>query len=169
MRSLIEEIKLELSSLDDNSQIIESDDIWTVNKKRTDFPLADIHKIFRGLDRQEIYILETHIERKLPEQLSEFYKAANGLSLFYGSMSIAGLIVEGRQPIDLRYGNVIDRPMENGKLIDNSNQIRFGGYCSDEHVELMMYLDDAAVYAVRGFREGPIYYRWPSLEVFLRS
>lgn len=74
--------------------------------------------------------------------------------------------LRGYEPISLEYGTTMDRPIENEKFIDNSNQIRFGGYGIDE-IDLMVYLDDPRIFAVRRFREGPIYYKWPDMETML--
>ena len=170
MKSLIEQIKSELVSIESDIEPFIESNTWIIHKEREQFPLANVHNIYNGLSDVEIQKLSSDIDRKIPLVLKEFYKEANGLSLFYNSIGIRGYLGkrDSLQPISLEYGNIIDRPIENNEFVDNSNQIRFGSYTIEE-VDLMMCLDSDVVYAVRRFRDEPIYFKWPNFEEFLLS
>jgi len=127
------------------------------------------HIFYKGLNNNEINDLENRIERNIPDELKDFYRASNGLSLFAGSLSIGGLIdrtPSSSNPIDLRYGNTVDRPMKEGEFTDNSNEIRFGGYGID-HFDLLINLDKKSIYAVPRFTPEPIYDEWLNFKEFL--
>ncbi|MFC2073440.1 hypothetical protein ACFLRS_01140 [Campylobacterota bacterium] len=129
------------------------------------------HIFYKGLNDSEINDLENRIERNMSEELKDFYRVSNGLSLFAGSLSIGGLIdrtPSSSNPIDLRYGNTVDRPMKEGEFTDNSNEIRFGGYGID-HFDLLVNLDKKNIYAVPRFAPEPIYYEWVNFKEFLIS
>lgn len=172
MKDLIRRIKEKLGDSDENICWEEPDGCWICRdpgQEQKQFPRARLHKVYPGLDEAQLMELERLIDRKLPKDLRHFYREANGLSLFYGSLNIHGLIGVGKnQPVSLEYGTVRDRPIENGHFIDDSNQIRFGGFGID-HIDLMVYLDDPRVFAVRRFREGPLYYEWASLASMIES
>jgi len=127
------------------------------------------HIFYKGLNNDEIHDLENRIERNIPEELKDFYRASNGLSLFSGSLSIGGLIdrtPSNSNPIDLRYGNTVDRPMKEGVLTDHSSEIRFGGYGID-HFDLLINLNNKHICAVPRFTPQPIYYEWLNFQEFL--
>lgn len=124
--------------------------------------------------RPDVDRLETSIQLTLPADLRSFYRQANGLDLFSGSLSIRGLRdgysrqTSIRLPTSLRYGNVIDKP--NGQLEGPANQVRFGFFSDDPGAELAMNLDgDRSVYAYPRYKLAPVLFRWSNLQTFLLS
>lgn len=143
---------------------------------------AYLHVLYAPITLAQIDTLEKKIVRPIPEDVRNLLRYANGLSLFFSSLSIAGLRFnysrqmsdEARQPVSMEYGNVLNRPLEgnegNERFADNSQEIRIGGFCEDPGFELMMRLDgDRRVYAVPRDRMGPVLYEWPDLPTLLMS
>lgn len=143
---------------------------------------AYLHEFYAPISVEQIGTLERKIRRPVPEDVKNLLQHANGLSLFFSSLSIAGLRFdysrqmsdEARQPVSMEYGNVIGRPLEgeegNERFADNSQEIRFGGFCEEPGSELMMKIDgDRRVYAVPRDRMGPVLYEWPDLPTLLMS
>ena len=128
------------------------------------------HCFYSGLSDDEIKKLEDVIQKKLPTDLIELYKACNGFSIFHSSLDIRGLLKENcRNPITLEYGNIIDRPMKDGVFLDNSQEVRFGSYGPD-HIELMMHITGGKIKAVNRCETSEnVFKTWPSLKELLNS
>jgi len=173
MRHFIEEIKEQLMNYHGGNDYYEDEDgnlFIGFFAENEEYGIKNyLHTFYAGLNDSQIDDLEYQIERKLPEDLRSFYKETNGCTLFR-SLKIQGYIGKGvsLQPISLRYGTVVDRPMKDGKFTDNSKEIRFGGYVID-HYDVMRYLDKVTIYAVQRFAPEPVYYEWKNLEHFFGS
>lgn len=114
------ELEARLREVDDEGSVLTTDGVLLIRKDRPRpdglFPLAYLHEIFAPLCEQEIQCLEQLIERQLPQELANFYRCANGLTLFSASLSISGLRKDysrrpgTRLPVSLEYGNTKERP-----------------------------------------------------------
>jgi hypothetical protein len=179
----IKSIISRLESVENSKSLVLEDGTHLISKlpARDDglFQEAYQHEIYPSLSEDEIFHLEGLISRKIPDNLKDYYRICNGMSIFSGSLSIRGLRenytrdVDVRLPISLESGNTKDRPMRkiNGKdeFIDNSGQIRFG-FFSYSGTELMMLIsDEKRIYAVPRYKDGPILYEWESFESMLNS
>lgn len=161
-----------LRELDDSGSIIQPDGTMLIRKNppRKDglFANSYLHEVYSGLNDDEIGELEGLIGKELPEQLRSFYKCANGLKIFAGSLSIRGLRksykrdVDVRLPVSLEYGNLIETPEG-----EERSQIRFGWYPAQD-VELVVYLDKPdEVFAVPRYKNNPALFHWSSLNELL--
>lgn len=131
------------------------------------FSQAYLHEIYAPLSEPEIEALEQDAGRVIPSDLSAFYRLANGLSLFAGSLSINGARTDYsrspdvRQPVSLRYGNQIERPA--GAPLD---AVQFGFYSADPGHHA--WIDGSGeVYVTALGRPAPKLRTWPSLWTFL--
>lgn len=175
--ALAEIIIAKLRSLDDVESRTLENGTWLIRKNppRRDGRFADayLHEVYSGLRANQIYQLEALIGRKLPPDLRVLYEQANGMSLFYDSLSIRGLredysrALSVRLPVSLEYGNVIDRP--EGQEKSGVDYVRFGFY-SDDGSELAIALDGRReIYAFPRYRLQPVLFEWPDLESMLLS
>ena len=160
--------------MDNTGSIVQANGTRLISKfpPRKDglFSDAYLHEIYAGLKENEIDDLEASACKKLPEQLREFYRYANGLSIFADSLSIRGLRrnytrdTGSRLPVSLEYGNVIEKPEGNAR-----SQLRFGWF-SAQDAELVIDLDNPMeICAVPSCQNSPVLYRWSSLEALLST
>jgi hypothetical protein len=73
---------------------------------------AYLHRLYRGLDEEEIADIEATVGRSVPPRLREFYSVTNGARLFEGQVSVSGLVRDfsrdpGREgPISIEQDNL---------------------------------------------------------------
>lgn len=60
-------------------------------------PKAFKHVVYKGLDSNDIVLLQTKLGRELPSQYEEFLKFANGMLFFLGTIRIFGYMPEERE------------------------------------------------------------------------
>lgn len=129
-----------------------------------------LHSVIDGLPQKQINNLETRLQRRLPEKLKEFYKLANGLDVYCGSLIIGGsLDCSGVQPISLHYENLIDLPRTSGgSEIFDEEHIYIGGYSSDKSY-IKINIETERILLERDNVWGVYPLEWGSLEEFLWS
>lgn len=144
-------------------------------KPRADglFSKAYMHSIYSGLSEDSIRDLANMIGRHLPEPLMDFYRAANGLSLFCGSLSISGLRVdysrnpEVRLPVSLEYGNTLELPKGSDTYAATERPISLGFYSWGKGAHVFLDPTSFGVWLAPRNHLSPILYQWASLEYFL--
>ncbi len=132
--------------------------------------MAYLHSIFEPLKEEEIDQIEQEISHKLPDELKNFYRHANGGSFFL-TIEINGLRRNYNrklndnvyQPISIRYQNVIDQPISK-----TEKMVFFGGYELDGS-NLYMIDDDPRVFLCPSDNVFPVLYEWENFEFFLLS
>lgn len=135
------------------------------------------HEIYPALDERSICDLESLIGRRIPQDLASFYRKANGISLFCGSLSIGGMRLDYSRsadvflPVSLRNGNVVDLPEALPETSDSvRNQIRFGFYADGEGRELVAWSDgNPEIMLMPRYQAYPVIYSWHTFADFLRS
>lgn len=176
MMSIVETLR----ALDDRGSQLLADGTLRIRKDppRPDglFPDAFLHWIFPPLTAAQVENLSERIAKPIPEELHAFYLAANGLSVFSGSMSIRGLRggrVAGSPmhfPVSLEYGNTIDRPEPVGDwFCDQENHVRFGFYSGAGGRELVVGHRSRRVYLTPRYKTGPVLFEWANFGEFLSS
>jgi hypothetical protein len=134
------------------------------------FQEAYLHEVYAPLSRSDVTALAELIGRAVPQPLSDFYTAANGLSMFCGSLTIRGLRPQmnrtgaARYPVSLSYGNKIEISEGDG----DSDRIVFGFYSDGEgyEVSILPSQDNSIVLTPRR-RTGPHLRSWSSFSAFL--
>lgn len=170
----VDELIASLRALNDSGSVVQANGTRLIGKfpPRKDglFSDAYLHEVYAGLAEDGIDDLEALAGKKLPEQLRELYRYANGLSIFAHSLSIRGLRrnysrdIGARLPISLEYGNTVEKPGGGTR-----SQLRFGWY-SAQDAELVIDLDDPIeIWAVPRHQSSPVLYRWSSLEELLST
>lgn len=170
----VDKLIASLRALNDSGSTVQANGTRLISKfsPRKDglFSDAYLHEVYAGLAEDGIDDLEALAGKKLPEPLREFYRYANGLSIFADSLSIRGLRrnytrdIGSRLPVSLEYGNTVEKP-EGGTC----SQLRFGWY-SAQGAELVLDLDDPVeIWAVPRYQSSPVLYRWSSLEELLSA
>lgn len=149
------------------------------NPPRTDglFEQGYRHEIYSPLDESKILLLEQLSGKRIPDDLKDFYRQANGLSFFCGSLSIGGLRTDytrdmgSYQPVSLEYGNRLELPQTGNDLdTPHREQIKFGFYAGGDGAELAMSLDgDRRIFLLPRRRTAPILFCWSNLKDFLQS
>lgn len=131
-------------------------------------PYAWLHGVFKPLSDNEIKELKIRLNR-LPEFLQEFYKYANGFSIYSNELSIYGLrrsvsrdIDSVWQPFDIIDLNYYDRPKDSV-----SHMFFFGGYYEDGSLLYYNELEDTICRCSAGSTK-PINI-WNSFKIFLMN
>ncbi len=103
-------------------------------------PEAYLHVLYGPLGDRELLLLESQIERPIPEELKEFYRWTNGLSLFAYKLTIDGWREDDArggdgmwEPYSLVVPNVFERPVDAPQ-----GMVFFGGYEDDASLLGMM-------------------------------
>ncbi|WP_405207162.1 SMI1/KNR4 family protein [Aquimarina sp. LLG6339-5] len=71
--------------------IIQENGTELIGKATHIAPMAWLHSLFKGLEKQEIEKLETELNTEIPNRYAEFLKFSNGLQLFNTTLSFHGL------------------------------------------------------------------------------
>ncbi|WP_322084994.1 SMI1/KNR4 family protein [Burkholderia sp. BCC1999] len=128
---------------------------------------AYLHTLYPALTDAEIKILEEQIERKLPQQLVDFYGECNGFHYFvdtlivYGLRSIAGRGADAfYQPYDMRTPNVDERIRD-----ADEDAIFFAWYDWDGSL-VYTRKNESAIYMCGNDSMKPVG-KWSSLKEFL--
>ncbi len=139
------------------------------------FSKAYTHELYAALDDAQIDALEQAIGKPIPGALRDFYRIANGLDLFFGSISIHGLRRDYsrnpdiRLPISLEYGNSMDIPADVERFPERAQGVRFGFFAWGDCAELILDAATEEVLMVPRYRMDPVLYTWPSFTLFLES
>ncbi len=129
---------------------------------------AWLHQIFKGLSDEEIILLESQLNRKVPQPYRAFLEEMNGAIFFSGSIALYGFRENYHrdqqtiwQPFDLLTPNVYER------LADaNDTYFFIGGYNWDGS---LLYIDTATNFVFRCSRDSskPLN-KWHSFEEMLK-
>lgn len=130
---------------------------------------AWLHAVFPGLQTDQLKRLERKLRRPLPEEVEQFLRVANGLSLFSGALSLYGLrrdytrnTESAWQPFDLEVPNVDERPHD-----AEVTHFFVGGYRADGS-RLFVDPTDGMVYR-RQRENARILNRWRGMADLLES
>jgi len=94
---------------------VEQDGVQLIGHVPHVAPEAYLHLVFPGLNDKEVEQLDVEIRRRLPAWLRDFYRRANGIDMFSGTLSIHGLrryLIDDNgapQPFSLSLINVDER------------------------------------------------------------
>lgn len=131
-----------------------------------------MHILYEPLDDAFISRLEMVIGKPLPPALSEFYRKANGFSIFGGKFSMKGLrhdysrelTDEGMyQPVSLEYENTTKRPK--GYTAD----MTFFGWYSYDCSNIYTQAGDKRIFMCPRRTVKPTLCEWPDFDTFLLS
>jgi len=131
--------------------------------------LAYLHEIYTPVILDEFKKLEDKLKRNVPEVYKQLLFETNGLSIFWGTLSLSGYVFLAHRELDYSQARDLVIPNIDERPRDADDSFFFFGFYQQDGSGVYLDEKDGKIYRHVRYHSKQILNIWPDFETFLVS